>query len=96
MSKRSNSGIQTQAVGEDIFDVVGADGFEVLVDCPLCDYDNGFALACFTVLYGTQSVSQNREETRERPRIRILTLLIKLHISSSQDSASGGRSGRRM
>ena len=92
MTKGSNTSIQAKTLGEDILDVVGVNRFEVLVMSTFSDDDDRLTLASFTVLHNAKPIGTQMSRVRGEK----LTLLIRLHISSSQESAVGGRSGRRM
>ena len=92
MTKGSNTSIQAKTLGEDVLDVVGVNRFEVLVMGTFSDDDDRLTLASFTVLHNAKHIGTRMSRMRGEK----LTLLIRLHISSSQESAVGGRSGRRM
>jgi hypothetical protein len=49
-----NSGIESQTLTEELFDVFHFDGFEVAVDRPFRNDDNSLSLSNFTVLEGSK------------------------------------------
>ena len=52
MTEGGDSGIESQALSQELFDVFHFDGFEVTVDRPFRNDDNSFSLSNFTMLEG--------------------------------------------
>lgn len=89
MPKGRDPCVKPQTLNQDRLDVIDRDRLLVKIEGTFCDDDDRFALANSAVLERRLSTRQGTGKMTERTR------LITAHISSSHETAMGGRSGMK-
>lgn len=91
MTKGRNTSVKAEASSENVFNVVRTDGLEIGIMCALCHNHYRLALPDRAVL-NCVGISWLGEAIHTQGRTRVIIS----HISSSQGSALGGRSGMKI